>query len=203
MRTFMIVISWRTDGPVPGETPSCRVRFAWDGRCDDDSEDAMLIVFCSDPLEPARPDRALAAEIDTTERMGLPHVLVDHDALVRGDEPGRVVRRVPDRPEVVLAAYRGWMVTPPQYRVLHEALAAKGIRLINDPDRYRHAHELPESGPTPPIERFLGIAAVRSRFFAMDLARRRDGGWMIVEIGDGRVSGLPRESDADPRKSWY
>jgi hypothetical protein len=49
----------------------------------------------------------------------------------------------------------------------------------------------------PPIERFTGVAAgVRGRFFTMDLARRRDGGWMIVELGDGQVSGLPRESDA-------
>jgi hypothetical protein len=51
----------------------------------------------------------------------------------------------------------------------------------------------------PPIERFAGVAgAVRSRFFTMDLARRRDGRWMIVELGDGQVSGLPRESNAKP-----
>jgi ATP-grasp domain, R2K clade family 3 len=31
----------------------------------------------------------------------------------------------------------------------------------------------------------------------MDLARRGDGEWMIVELGDGQVSGLPREADAD------
>jgi hypothetical protein len=50
----------------------------------------------------------------------------------------------------------------------------------------------------PPIARFAGVAAaVQCRFFTMDVARRRDGGWMIVEIGDGQVSGLPRESDAD------
>src|SRR5205823_3673815 len=50
----------------------------------------------------------------------------------------------------------------------------------------------------PPIERFAGLAAaVRSRFFTMDVARRRDGGWMIVELGDGQVSGLPREADAE------
>ena len=81
------------------------------------------------------------------ERLSLPYVLIDHDALVRGDDPGRAVRRVPERPEPVLAAYRGWMVTPSQYRVLYEALAARGIRLINDPEQYRHAHHLPENYP--------------------------------------------------------
>lgn len=287
----------------------------------------MLIVFCRDPLEPARPDRAFEAEAAAVERLGIPHVLVDHDALVRGDEPDRVVRRIPASPEIRLAAYRGWMVKPSQYRILYEALNARDIRLINDPDQYRHGHYLPENYPVieghtprsvwltddlgidrimdalaafgnaavivkdfvksrkhewteacfipsaadrqavervvrrflelqaedlneglvfrefvqfepigvhprsgmplteeyrtfwldgapidwapywdegghrdlrPPIERFSEVAAaVRSRFFTMDLARRRDGEWMIVELGDGQVSGLPRESDAD------
>ena len=261
------------------------------------------------------------------ERVGLPYALVDHDALVRDDDPGRAVRRVPEQAEPVLAAYRGWMVTPRQYGRLYEALSARGVVLINDPDQYRHCHSLPESFPviegvtprsvwltgdlgldrimealvafghapvivkdfvksrkhewaeacfipsasdrsavervvsrflelqgddlneglvfreyvefepigvhpksgmplteeyrtfwldgkpifmspyweegkygstTPTLEPFAEVADdARSRFFTMDLAKRRDGGWMIVELGDGQVSGLPRESDAD------
>jgi hypothetical protein len=286
----------------------------------------MLLVLCRDPLEPTRPDRAFEAEGAAIEALGLPYALVDHDALVRDDDPGRAVRRVPEQAQPVLAAYRGWMVTPRQYGRLYEALSARGVVLINDPDQYRHCHHLPESYPViegltprsvwltgdlglnrimealvpfgnapvivkdfvksrkhewaeacyipsaadrdavarvvarflelqgedlneglvfrefvefepvgihpksgmpltqeyrvfwldgspvfwspywaegeyevtdPPIERFSALAAaVRSRFFTMDLARRRDGGWMIVELGDGQVSGLPRESDA-------
>jgi hypothetical protein len=220
------------------------------------------------------------------------------------------------------------MMTPPQYRVLYEALAGRNIRLINDPDQYRHCHHLPECYPIierltprsvwltgdlsidrimgvltafgdrpvivkdfvksrkhewndacfipsaadrdvvehviscflelqgddlneglvvrefvefrlvgvhpksgmplteeyrsfwrdaqpafcspywegvgycktyPPLEFFAVIAAaVRSRFFTMDVARRVDGNWMIVELGDGQVSGLPSEEDAGP-----
>jgi hypothetical protein len=30
----------------------------------------------------------------------------------------------------------------------------------------------------------------------MDVARRLDGEWMIIELGDAQVSGLPREDDA-------
>jgi hypothetical protein len=53
-------------------------------------------------------------------------------------------------------------------------------------------------GVEPPIHQFTDVAsAVRSRFFTMDIARRRDGDWMIVELGDGQVSGLPSDSDAD------
>ena len=53
-------------------------------------------------------------------------------------------------------------------------------------------------GSGPPPGEFADVAAnVRSRFFSMDVARRRDAGWMIVELGDGQVSGLPMDSDAD------
>ena len=287
----------------------------------------MLLVLCRDPLEPSRPDRSFEGETTAIERLGIPHVLIDHDALVQGDELARVVRRVPQQPEPTLAVYRGWMVTPAQYRVLYEALAARSIRLINDPDQYRHGHYLPENYPViegrtprsvwlsddlgidrimgaltpfgdapvvvkdfvksrkhewgeacfipsaadqaavervvgrflelqgddlnvglvfreyvefepigvhprsgmplteeyrsfwldgvpvfwapyweeavygvtePPLDTFAEVAtSVRSHFFSMDVARRRGGGWMIVELGDGQVSGLPRESDAD------
>jgi hypothetical protein len=87
------------------------------------------------------------AEVATIERLGIPYVMIDHDALVGGEEPARVIRRVPHQPGPTLAVYRGWMVTPPRYRHLYEALAARKDRLIDDPDQYRHAHHLPENYP--------------------------------------------------------
>jgi hypothetical protein len=54
-------------------------------------------------------------------------------------------------------------------------------------------------GTGPPLEVFAETAAgVRSRFFSMAVARRIDGVWLIVELGDGQVSGLPRVEDAGP-----
>jgi hypothetical protein len=286
----------------------------------------MLLVLCRDPLEPTLPDRAFQAEVAAIGRLGLPYVLLNHDALVRG-EPDRAGRRVPKHDPPVLASYRGWMVTAGQYRSLYEVLSARGIVLINDPNQYSRCHHLPESYPAiegltprtvwlasdleigrimealaplgdapvvlkdfvksrkhewteacyipsasdrravervvgrflelqgadlagglvfrefvefepvgvhprsgmpiteeyrifwldgrpiswspyweegryvgegPPIDEFKAVAAaVQSRFFTMDVARRRDDGWMIVELGDGQVSGLPRETDAD------
>jgi hypothetical protein len=47
-----------------------------------------------------------------------------------------------------------------------------------------------------PIEHFKNVAArVPSRFFTMDVAQRLDGGWMIVELGDAQVAGLPERLD--------
>ena len=54
------------------------------------------------------------------------------------------------------------------------------------------------AGVQPPLEEFSGWAErVKSRFFTMDVAKRRDGDWLIVELGDGQVAGLPENADVD------
>jgi hypothetical protein len=51
-------------------------------------------------------------------------------------------------------------------------------------------------GEPPPVEAFAEAASrVQSRFFTMDLARRASGAWVIVELGDGQVAGLPDGAD--------
>src|SRR5206468_1899793 len=107
----------------------------------------MRLVFCSDPLNPRQPDEAYQAEAAAAERLGIPFPLVDHDALAHDNDPAKAVRRVPPQPDPGLGLYRGWMLTPEQYRLMYEALAAKGLRLLNDPAAYRHCHYLPESYP--------------------------------------------------------
>ena len=53
----------------------------------------------------------------------------------------------------------------------------------------------------PPIERFQQLAQnVQSRFFTMDVAKQLYGDWMIVELGDGQVAGLPEQTD---RTAFY
>jgi hypothetical protein len=48
-----------------------------------------------------------------------------------------------------------------------------------------------------PIEHFTHLAErVPSRFFTMDVAQHIDGSWMIVELGDAQVAGLPERLDA-------
>jgi hypothetical protein len=44
----------------------------------------------------------------------------------------------------------------------------------------------------PPVEKFTQLAAtIDSRFFTMDVARTKAGGWIVMELGDGQVAGLP------------
>jgi hypothetical protein len=52
-------------------------------------------------------------------------------------------------------------------------------------------------GAVPSTGEFSDVMRqVQSRFFTMDVARRRSGAWMIVELGDGQVAGLPPSLDA-------
>jgi hypothetical protein len=38
---------------------------------------------------------------------------------------------------------------------------------------------------------------VKSSFFTMDIAKTREGQWLVIEVGDGQVSGLPAHVDID------
>ncbi len=45
---------------------------------------------------------------------------------------------------------------------------------------------------SPPLNQFIEIAKdIPSRFFTMDIAQTEAGEWIIIELGDGQVSGLP------------
>lgn len=49
----------------------------------------------------------------------------------------------------------------------------------------------------PPLSAFFGAAAnVQSRFFTMDLAKDKNGKWLIVELGDAQVAELPGRDNA-------
>ncbi len=54
------------------------------------------------------------------------------------------------------------------------------------------------SNSKPPLEIFQKVAEkVQSRFFTMDVAQLVNGEWVIVELGDGQVAGLPNQMDAN------
>lgn len=48
----------------------------------------------------------------------------------------------------------------------------------------------------PDLGKFEAIGqTVKSNFFTMDIAKKKDGDWIIMELGDGQVSGLPDNAD--------
>lgn len=53
----------------------------------------------------------------------------------------------------------------------------------------------------PNTTEFEKIAKViQSNFFSMDIARQKNGDWVIIELGDGQVAGLPDRTD---RNEFY
>ena len=48
----------------------------------------------------------------------------------------------------------------------------------------------PDSAPTPPIELVEKYNNLNSKFYTVDYAELTDGSWIIIEAGDGSVSGL-------------
>lgn len=48
----------------------------------------------------------------------------------------------------------------------------------------------------PPVDTFRDIAKnIESHFFSMDIAKTKSGEWIIIELGDGQVAGLPDKVD--------
>jgi len=48
----------------------------------------------------------------------------------------------------------------------------------------------------PELSDFLDVAQkIQSRFFTMDIAKVENGDWIIIELGDGQVSGLPTKTN--------
>jgi hypothetical protein len=114
----------------------------------------MKIVYCAAPLDARTVDMDYAAEAEAAYALGVSYVLVNFEALVHDHDAAAAVRRVPARATPELASYRGWMLKPPVYAQLYDALAARGLVLVNDPAAYRHCHHLPEwyalaEGQTP------------------------------------------------------
>lgn len=105
----------------------------------------MKVIFCEHPLQARQVDDDYQAEAAAAAEAGLTHGVINFEALVHDGDATRAVKRVPQQLEPTLGVYRGWMLRPARYEELYVALETKGIRLINDPDAYRHGHHLPES----------------------------------------------------------
>lgn len=101
---------------------------------------APSVLFCADPLRPARPDPAFAAQVHAVRELGGRIAVIDHDALLAG-QADAAVGRVPR--DLGPVWYRGWMIPAGGYEALGAALAARGVPLHVPPAQYRTAHELP------------------------------------------------------------
>lgn len=104
----------------------------------------MNIIFCSDPLNKNRPEPLYANEVQAARDQGFDYWLLDSDALFNDKNFRQATRKIAAQEAACPAIYRGWMLSPPDYAQLYEALARKNVYLINDPAAYKFCHYLPE-----------------------------------------------------------
>lgn len=107
----------------------------------------MRIIFCADYWNALAPDPAYEAEVAAAQKLGIAYSLINFEALVEQQNGQRAVRKVGQANDQGMAIYRGWMLKHPVYERLYQALAEKGLTLINTPAAYKHCHYLPESYP--------------------------------------------------------
>jgi hypothetical protein len=75
-----------------------------------------------------------------------------------------------------------------EFRIIF--LNKKVVQIFNYWDEGNYDSEKPD------IDFFQNIAEnIESNFFTMDVAKKKNGGWIIMELGDGQVAGLPDNAD--------
>lgn len=285
----------------------------------------MRIIYCDSVFDNKIIEPDYEEEKKSAVKAGFNFSLISFEELTEGNI-STALRFVKEPEKKELGIYRGWMLTPNQYRDLYDGLIKKNIELINSPVEYKHCHYLPDSyekiesktpksnwtieldndsilklmkefgdnpiivkdfvksekhnweeacfipnasdtdkvksivnkfielrgdslneglvfrqfeeleyltehsksgmpltkefrvffankkivkvfdywdegeyGETKPeLDSFIDIAQnIESKFFTMDIAKMKNGGWIIMELGDGQVAGLPDNADKD------
>lgn len=117
----------------------------------------MRILYPFNPLNVSEADEPYQEEFALLKRKGINCSLFDYDALAFDEfkpRPGL------QNDEVVL--YRGWMLTPENYRKLTRFITAKGASVLTSPKSYVLCHHLPNWYES--CREFTAL----SRFFADD-----------------------------------
>ncbi|WP_442267311.1 ATP-grasp domain-containing protein [Tenacibaculum sp. ZS6-P6] len=104
----------------------------------------MRIIFCDAVFDSKTIEPDYEEEKNIAVDLGFNFSLISYEALVE-NELNTALKFVPNQEKIETAFYRGWMITPQQYENLYEGLLKKNIKLINDPESYKHCHYLPNS----------------------------------------------------------
>ncbi|MCT4636601.1 MAG: ATP-grasp domain-containing protein [Bacteroidales bacterium] len=107
----------------------------------------MRIIFCDNVLNCNKVDTDYKEEMNAALSAGLNCSLISFEEL-NNNNAAKAVSNVEKSETEVTAVYRGWMLTPERYKILYNELLKKNLRLINNPDEYKHCHYLPESYAT-------------------------------------------------------
>ena len=101
----------------------------------------MIILFCSEPFAPHRPDPDFVDEWQAAGEAGFETALFSYEDLQNGDVQSALGRIRLTGP----CLYRGWMLAVETYTLLYQRLLDREVQLVNTPEAYRFTHHFPPS----------------------------------------------------------
>lgn len=104
----------------------------------------MRIIYCDSVFDNKTIDSEYEEERKSAINAGFNFSLISFEELTDGNII-TALRFVKEPEKKELGIYRGWMLTPNQYRNLYDGLLNKNIELINSPSEYKLCHYLPDS----------------------------------------------------------
>lgn len=104
-----------------------------------DNEQIMQILFPSDPFNKLVADEPYVEEMQAAQAAGIACLLFSLEDFQQGEFKVR-----PALIEGEELLYRGWMLSPDEYAMLHKAIVTRGAVPISNPSQYRLCHHLPE-----------------------------------------------------------
>lgn len=102
----------------------------------------MHFLFPSDPLKSRQPDEFYSDQVEALRKAGFESSVVSMEELQAGSK--KVFPQIPSGSTIV---YRGWMLSPEEYDILIQLIAAGGAKALTPKDAYLAAHYLPNWYP--------------------------------------------------------
>lgn len=96
---------------------------------------SIVFLFSQNPLNKNTCDFDYEEEFIEAEQLGCPTGLLDIDNIKPDLKQYDIITRI---------IYRGWMLTPENYRQLYDKLSQNSHYLINTPEQYNYCHLIPK-----------------------------------------------------------
>ncbi|MFZ1635294.1 MAG: ATP-grasp domain-containing protein, partial [Chitinophagales bacterium] len=101
--------------------------------------------FCENPIQSNLVDEDFNDQFVSASENGFKTLLFNYDDLISADRWSIATNRIKQNEEIASVIYRGWMLTPAQYKILYNQLLSKNYKLINTVEEYQNCHYLPDS----------------------------------------------------------